>query len=213
MTTPDDALATRNVYVRLEISMRGPALPERGGTVDVWWKGARFRVRDDTGRDHGSILADLAAPRGLGQAPGSIEEIMDVASAAEGPKPDPTELFGDMASGAGWVVPPGEGPWPIEADRLVAAANQIFAPDTETSLEEVARDTILGRASVEYAGTIRGTVGTATYTNQVSRVVSAPYLLLEDARDARNADYYFVRRALWVREDQVQDADVRLLRP
>ncbi len=194
--------------MRLHLTMTAPGLPERGGAVDVWWKGTAFRVRDDTGRDHGAVLADLAEPRGLGRIHGSIEEIMDVASAAQGPKPEPVELLGDTATGAGWVLQPGDEAWPVEAGLLTPAADQIFAPDSPSPLQEVKRGRRLGRPTTEYSGTITGTAGSATYTNVVRRVVSGPYLLLDDVRDARNAGYSVVRRALRIREGRVCDADV-----
>src|SRR5512132_284876 len=95
-----------NVKVTLRLSRKGPGLPARESDMDVWLKGTRFRVRDRSGRDVGSIVRDVTHPRGLGDPPASMEEIMDIRSRslrADDPGAA-TELYGDLATREGWVL-------------------------------------------------------------------------------------------------------------
>ncbi|MBN2498305.1 MAG: hypothetical protein JXR96_27185 [Deltaproteobacteria bacterium] len=209
MESSEHAPTDRNVYVKMELSMGGPALPDRGGSIEIWLRGERFRVRDHTGRMFGEICADLVARRGLGEPPATIEEIMDIHGAALRPRRDAVQLFGDLATQRGWVATEGEEPWPIPATKLAGIAHQIFAGEPAASLERVGSPTRLGRPCVEYRGLVDGETQGVAWQNQVHRIVSPPYLLLDDVRAAKVPDWYYVREVVELVEGHVADAEVR----
>jgi hypothetical protein len=198
-----------NVNARLRLARTGPALPPREGFMDIWLKGSRFRVRDEAGRSVAAILDDLAAPRGLGAAPRSLEAIMDVwsQSSAAGPAaPGATELYGDLATGEGWVRRRGQAAWPIAAETLAPAAEQILAGETDARLARRGSVTRLGRPGVEYQGVLEGEEQGVPYRSAVTRVVAPPYLLFIDVRDAANPDHAYTREVVALEEGAVADA-------
>jgi hypothetical protein len=211
VSQPDPQRDYPNVKARLRLTRTGPALPPRESYLDIWLKGARFRVRDGAGRDVGAILGDLAAPRGLGAAPRSLEAIMDVWSqsaeagvAAAGA----TELYGDLATGEGWVRRHGQAAWPIAAETLAPAAEQILAGEPDARLERRGPVTRLGRPGVEYQGVLEGEEQGIPYRSAVTRVVAPPYLLFSDVRDAANPDHAYTREVVALEEGAVADADL-----
>ncbi|HEX3532553.1 MAG TPA: hypothetical protein VH988_36305 [Thermoanaerobaculia bacterium] len=68
MSRPDPPREYPNVKVRLRLVRRIPALPVRDGFQQIWLKGTRFRLRDDSGREilsleEGAVAdEDLAPP-------------------------------------------------------------------------------------------------------------------------------------------------------
>jgi hypothetical protein len=73
-----------NARVRLRLHSRGPAVGEHTIEQTIWLRGSRFRVR-------------------LGDAPRTMEEIMDRKSAALRPPPGPTDIYGDLAGDTAWI--------------------------------------------------------------------------------------------------------------
>src|SRR5215470_9336415 len=93
-----------NVRARLRLTLLHPSLPVRRSDMTIWLKGTRFRVHDEAGRHVAAILDDVTTPRGLGAPVRSLEEAMDIWSLSQDGRPAAaTELFGDRATGEGWV--------------------------------------------------------------------------------------------------------------
>jgi hypothetical protein len=200
-----------NVKARLRLSRMAPALPSRESYMDIWMKGTRFRVRDESGRDVASILGDLSSNRGLGAPARSIEEMMDIwsqsqdtGSAARGA----TELYGDRATGEGWVLRGGQPAWPIQADVLAPAAEQILAGEPDKQAQPPVQVTRLGRQATEYHGFLEGEDRGIQYKSEVTRIVSPPYLLLIEVRNAQSADHYYTREVVSLDEGVVTDSDL-----
>lgn len=199
-----------NVHARLRLAQRAPTTPPRDDELEIWLSGTRFRVRDPSGRRNAEIVADATAPRGLGAPARTIEDMMDRQSAAANPRPagPPTELFGDLWTGAGWVFPSRGTPWETSADKLAPVAEQILAGDKAAGLAEVGGATRLGRAATEYRGIVKVTEDGATFDNLVVRVIAPPYVLLDDARNSGTGSSSYVREIVALEEGSVSDADV-----
>lgn len=213
MSQPSAPREYPNVKARLRLARLSPALPPRESYMEIWLKGSRFRVRDESGRHVSEILGDLSANRGLGVPARSIEEIMDVwsrshdvSAAARGV----SELYGDLATGEGRVVRGGQPAWPIEADELAAAAEQILAKGLDQRLKPQAQVTRLGRPATEYQGFFEGEEEGIPYKSEVTLVVSPPFLLLSDVRDARNAGHSYTREVVSLEEGAASDQDLAL---
>jgi hypothetical protein len=200
-----------NVQARLRLSRSSPGLPARQSDMEIWLKGSRFRVRDEAGRHVSEILGDQAEPRGLGVPARTMEQIMDVWSLAQDPGAaarGATELYGDTATGEGWVRRGGQEAWPTSADQLAPAAEQILAGDAAARLEPSGQAVVLGRSATEYHGFIAGEEQGTPFRSEVTLVVSPPYLLRRDVRNAQNADHSFVREVVALEEGAVADADL-----
>jgi hypothetical protein len=199
-----------NVHVRLRVAQRAPAIPPRDSELEIWLLGTRFHVRDLTGQMIQDILGDVAAPRQLGVPARTIEDMMDRHSEAQHPEvnPRPTELFGDLATGNGWVYPSEGDRKQLRATRLAPAAEQILARDKANGLTPGASSTRLGRAATEYRGVVTVTEDGEPYHNAVTRVIAPPYLLLEDIHDAANPGRSYVREIIALDEGSVTDADL-----
>ena len=211
MTPPTTAREYPNVKARLRLSRRGPALPARESDMEIWLKGPRFRVRDRSGRDVGAILGDITHKRGLGAPPASMEEIMDIRSRSlRTDDSGETELYGDLATGEGWVRRLGQPAWPIPVEELVPAAEQILAGELHPKLEVVRQVTRLGRPATEYHGFLGGDDPGASHSTEVTRIVSGPYLLLNSVRDVQNPDHYYTRDVVSLEEGGVTDSDLEL---
>ena len=200
-----------NVRARLRLSRMGPGLPPRDSYMDIWLKGTRFRVRDEAGRHVAAILEDLSASRGLGAAPRSMEEIMDIWSQApdmSAAAPAATELYGDLATGQGWVRRGGQAAWPMAAEKLAPAAEQILAGGLDQRLERLGEVTRLGRPGTEYHGFLEGEEQGHAYTSAVTRVVSPPYLVFSHVHDARNPGHYYTCEIVALEEGAATDPDL-----
>ncbi len=198
-----------NAKARLRVAAQSPATPPREHFLTIWTSGARFRVRDESGRHVSAILADVEAARGLGATPRTLEETMDRWTPLSRLPAGNTDLFGDLATAQGLVVRTGQEPWPAAADRLAAAARQILAGESTLSGPGTLRECVrLGRPATEIRGYVEGSDQGAPYRNEVTRVVSPPYLLYSDVRDARAAGHYFTREILSLEEGAVSDSDL-----
>jgi hypothetical protein len=197
-----------NVHARMRIAQTQPGVTPRGGELEIWMTGSKFRVRDSSGRGLGEMLADLEAPRGLGQPARTMEEIMDRKSAATDPKGPPIELFGDVANDQGWIYEPGRARAELSAKELAVIAEQILARDKTTGLTPHGTATRAGRKATEYTGVLPVTEDGKQFQNQVTRVVAAPFLLFEHLNDATNAGLSYEREVLAIEEGSVRDADV-----
>jgi hypothetical protein len=176
--------------------------------MDIWAKGTRFRIRDESGRDISAILGDISAVRGLGVAPNSMEKIMDIWSQSYNKGAGVTELYGDLATGKGLVYRRGQNPWPIEAAKIVPAVEQIIAGELEKQLEPRGQTKRLGRAATEYHGYLEGEDQGIPYKSEVTRVVSPPYLLFSKVSNAQNADDSYIREIVSLDEGIVADSDL-----
>jgi hypothetical protein len=197
-----------NVRVRLRLRSQSAALPERTIEQTIWLRGPRFRIRDEAGRDLHQILTDVTAPSGLGHAPRTLEEIMDRRSAARRPPAGATEIFGDLASDAAWNYAPGSSPWSQPAHELAPIARQPLAGDRAVGLTAGAAATHLGRTATEYRGQLQVVEAGASRRNAVVRLIAPPFLLLDDVRDAGNANHFYIREVIALDLGVVTDADL-----
>jgi hypothetical protein len=188
----------------VRLTRTAPGLPRRESFMDVWMKGTRFRARDDWGRAVGTILDDLLAPRGLGKPARTMEEIMDRNAQAAGP----TDVYGDLATNEGWVASHGQPPWPMAAETLAPAAEQILAGELDPLLEKGAEPSCLGRRCITYHGLIEGEEESLPFQSRVTCLVSPPYLIAIDVRDAKNANHFYTREVIALEEESVADSDL-----
>jgi hypothetical protein len=211
-TAPGDSIVSTptypNVHVRLRLSQQAPALPQRTDEVELWLDGTRFHVRDLSGRSPSMILGELSAPRGLGVPARTMEEIMDRKSAARRTPAGPTDLYGDLASGDGWVYPPRGERWAMPASELAPAAEQILAAGRDAGLTRTGATTHLGKDAATYHGVVDADEDGTTFHGDVTRLLAPPYLLSERVHDAGNAAHYFAREVLALDEGSVTDADL-----
>jgi hypothetical protein len=156
------------------------------------------------------LLGDVTAPRQLGVPARTIEDMMDRHSAAQHPDldPQPTELFGDLSSGDGWVYPSHGERRQLRATRLAPVAEQILARDKANGLAPGGGATRLGRAATEYRGIVTVAEDGEPYRNEVTRVIAPPYLLFEAVHDAANPGMSYVREIVALDEGTVTDADL-----
>jgi hypothetical protein len=195
-----------NVHARLRVQQRQPGIPDRELELEIWLAGTRFRVRDAGGRAAYEIVGDVTAPRGLGMPVREVEDMMDRASAAyAGPA---TELYGDLATGEGWVYPPAGERWPKPARELAPAAAQILAGDQATGLEIVGPEPRLGRHATAYRGQVAVSADGVPRHNEVRRVIAAPYLLYEAAHDAEADEVSYRRELVALDEGGASDTDL-----
>jgi hypothetical protein len=211
MSQPSPSRAYPNVRARLRLARNHPALPPREDYMGIWMNGTRFRVRDESGRHVTEILGDLSAARGLGVPARSIEEIMDVWSQAQdrgAAARGVTDLYGDLATGEGWVLRGEQAAWPIPADELAPAAEQILAGGLDKQLQPRGQVARLGRPSTQYHGFLEGQDQGIPYRSEVTRVVSPPYLLLSEVRNAQNASHSCTREVVSLEEGATTDRDL-----
>jgi hypothetical protein len=197
-----------NVKARVRLLLATPPLPQRENYMDIWLKGTRFRVRDESGRDVSTIIGDLTSSHGLGSSPRSIEEMMDISSQSRITDTEPTELYGDLATKQGLVYSQGEDPWPIDAAKLAPAAEQIIAGDLDEQLEPRGEVIHLSRPSTRYHGVLEKDDDGIPSKREVTRIVSLPYLLFSNVRDSQDVDHYYTREVVTLNEGSVDDSDL-----
>ena len=137
-----------------------------------------------------------------------MEDIMDVWSQSYDSSTGVTDLYGDLATGKGLVYRRGLDPWPIEAETLAPAAGQIIVGGLDEQLEPRGRVTRLGRPATEYHGFLEEEEQGVLCRNEVTQVVSPPYLLFSHVHDARNAAHYYIREIVSLDEGIVADSDL-----
>src|SRR5882724_754032 len=211
MSQPAPPRAYPNVRARLRLTLLHPALPVRRSDMEIWLKGTRFRVRNEAGRHVAEILDDVAAPRGLGAPMRSLEGAMDIWAQSRDGRPaaaGTTELYGDRATSEGWVRRGDQPPWPMPADVLASVAEQILAGEPDSRLQPQGPVTRLGRQATEYRGVLRGEDQAGPYACEVTRIVSPPYLLLNEVRNARNAEHARTTELVALDEGACADPDL-----
>jgi hypothetical protein len=177
--------------------------------VDIWLSGTRFRVRDEAGRNPTTILTDISERRGLGTPARTMEEIMDVHSQALHPGDrEPTEFYGDRSTTKGWVRRGGQAPWPIDAAQLLPAAEQILVGALDERLEWRGQVTRLGRQATELHGLLEGEEEGIPYRSEVTRVISPPFVLFSQIRDATSAARSYTREVVSLDEGGAADPDL-----
>jgi len=200
-----------NVRARLRLSKKSPGLPRLEGYLEIWIKGTEFRVRDDTGRSFREILNDIAAKRGLGHSPRTLEEIMDMSSRIRRQSEwGATEFSGNMATNRALIREAGQSPWEIEAEEIAPVPGQILTDSLEEHLTPVGTVTLLGRTCTEYQGFLEGEEAGAGYKSKIKRLVSEPFLFVNEVHDAVNLDYYFIREVVDFAEGNLTAADIEL---
>jgi hypothetical protein len=199
-----------NVRARLRSTLLHPSLPVRRSEMAIWLKDTRFRVRDEAGRHVAAILDDVSAPRGLGAPVRSLEEAMDIWAQSQDGRSSATELYGDRASSEACVRRGDQPPWTMPADALAAVAEQILAGEPDARLQAHGPVTRLGRQAMEYRGVVRGEDDAGSYECEVTRIISPPYLLLNEVRNACNAKHARLVEVIALEEGACSDADLVL---
>ena len=175
----------------------------------IWLKGTRFRVRDEAGRHVAEIIEDVSAPRGLVAPIRSLEGAMDIWAQSQEDRPAAaTDLYGDRATAEGWVQRGEQPPWPMPAETLAAVAEQVLAGEPDARLQAEGPVTRLGRRATEYRGVLRGEDQAGTYACDVVRIVSPPYLLLNEVRNVNNAEHARTLEVIALEEGACSDADL-----
>ncbi len=208
MKSPNALLEYPNARARLRLAKKGPGLPEREIFMTIWTKGTRFHVRDESGQNLSDILADISAPRSLGAGPGSLEGMMDQYSQSLHPSKRATELYGDLGAPEGVIHRTGEEPWSAEVGKLAPVAAQFLAGEFRAPLEQPVTCLRLGRTCTHYHGYIEGIELGVPYKNEVTRIVSPPYLMFSCVRDVTNSNYYYIREIVSLQEGTVSNADL-----
>jgi hypothetical protein len=203
----DDELP--NARIRLRLHFSAPSVGERDIEQTIWLRGSKFHVRDEAGRDVFEILGDVTWPRGLGLPATTIEEMMDRRDAARRKPSGVTEIYGDLASDTGFVIPAVGKAYAREARELAPIARQVLAGDRTAGLTRSGEVSRLARSATEYKGDVEVEENGAKRRNTVVRVVAPPYLLLDDVRNAElTATHYYVREIVALDEGVVTDADL-----
>lgn len=197
-----------NARIRLRLHSAAPVIGERTIEQTLWLRGSRFHVRDEAGRHASEILADVTAPAGLGDAPRTMEEIMDRKAAARRPPRAPTDIYGDLADDTAWIYRQNDKPWEKPAREVVVLARQVLADQRTDGLTAGATSTVLGRAATEYRGEVEVTEDGNARKNAVLRLAAPPFLLLDDVRDAGNPGHFYVREIVELELDVVTDEDL-----
>lgn len=197
-----------NVRLRLRREAKAPGAPDTEARMALWLSGSRFRLRDETGRSYPELVGDVTSARGFGRASRTIEGLMDAWSAA-GREHLPTEIVADLATDAAVVVEEGGQPWTLEASRLVGLADQVFTHGLERDLEPVGERGFLGRSCLEYRFSIEGVEEGVPYRSDVSWLVSAPYLLRREVRDAPDGRLVAITEVVELVEGGVTEDDLR----
>lgn len=197
-----------NARIRLKLRFEAPGLSERTIEQTIWLSGTRFRVRDEAGRAVNDILGDVTSPRGLGKPARTMEDFMDREDAARKHAPGVTDLYGDLATGAGVVARWSDKPWPKSAQELAPVARQVLSGDRTAWLARTGEVTRLGRKATEYKGAVEVEENGHAMKSNVVLVVDPPFLLLHDTRDAGIEDFYYVREVVSLDTGVVTDADL-----
>jgi hypothetical protein len=216
--SPDAAGATAredfpNARIRLRLHFQASGLTERKIEQTIWLRGSKFRVRDEVGRDLYEVLGDVTYPRGLGLPATTIEAIMDRNEAAERKPTGTTDVYGDLATDVGLIVQTRAKPWSKPAHDLAPLARQVLVGDRVAALVRVGDVKRLGRNATEYKGEVEVEEKGEKRRNVVVRVVAPPFLLLDDVRNAKVAEHYYVREVLAIDEGVVTDADLAPPKP
>jgi hypothetical protein len=198
-----------NVRLRFRRTAKAPGLPESEARLVLWSDGARFHLRDETGRSYPEILDDVTAPRGLGRVSRTIEDLMDAWGSARRQRAA-TDIFADLDRDVAVVAEEGGQPWSADAARLVGLADQAFAGELEERFAIVGEQTFLGRSCTEYRFSIQGEDGGVSYRSDVSWLVSAPYLLRRHVRDAPAGRRSVLIEVIELAEGVVTADDLRL---
>ena len=133
---------------------------------------------------------------------------MDAWSAA-GRQRLPTDIVADLAADEAVVVEEGGEPWALDATRLAGLADQVFTHGREQELEAVGERRFLGRSCVEYRFSIEGAEDGVPYRSDVNWLVSAPYLLRREVRDAPEGRLFAITEVVELAEGVVTEDDLR----
>ena len=196
-----------NVRLRLRRTSGAPGAPERTATMVFWLHGARFHLRDETGRAYSDLIADVAEPRGLGRASRTMEDLMDVWSAT-GRERAPTDVFADLSADRAVLIEEGGEPWTTDAERMVGLADQVFTDGRESDLVATGQRRQLDRECTEYRFVIEGEEGGVPYRSDVIWLVSVPYLIRREVRDHPAGRMFAITEVVEIGEGVVTEEDL-----
>ena len=166
-----------------------PATPPAEHRLEIQLRGETFRVVDADGRTYAEVAAEVAAPRGFGLLPRTIEEFMDTTAAAlRGPAPAPSEFAGDLATGRGTVVEAGGAPREVPVRLVAPIAEQVLAGDLVDGQEPTGAAEHLGRACAEYRFALTGEDEGHRFRSNVRLLVWEGLVLVREVRDAELDD-------------------------
>jgi hypothetical protein len=174
----------------------------------IWLRDGAFRIRDEAGRPYAEIVGDVRSARGFGSTPRTMEEFMDASDRSRSPGRAATELYGDLETGNATVHEPGEQPWPVSPAVLYPVAAQLLTDGREAELDRVSAVRCLDRQCEEYRFAVTGDEDGIPYRSDVRWLVSGPYVLLREVRDARIGELTAVSEVVELAEGVVTDADL-----
>ena len=166
-----------------------PATPPAEHRLEIWLRGDTFRVVDADGRTYAEVAAEVAAPRGFGLLPRTIEEFMDITAAAlRGAAAAPSEFAGDLATGHGTVVEAGGAPREVPVGLVAPIAEQVLAGDLVAGRTPAGAAEHLGRACAEYRFALIGEDEGRPFRSDVRLLVWEGLALVREVRDAELDD-------------------------
>ncbi|MGH3797053.1 MAG: hypothetical protein ACRDSP_19440 [Pseudonocardiaceae bacterium] len=206
----DAASRFPNVCARLRRTHTAPGIQPSETTLTIWLWNTAFRVRDEAGRPYSDVVNDVRSARGFGATPRTMEEFMDTSyRSRHSTDRDPTELYGDFQTGEATVREAGQDPWPVSPEVIAPVAAQLLTDGREAELELVSTTTYLDRPCAEYRFTLTGDEDGVPYRSDVRRLVSGPFVLLQEVRDERISQLATVTEVVELNEGTVTDADLR----
>ncbi len=166
-----------------------PATPPAEHRLEIRLRGDTFRVVDADGRTYAEVAAEVAAPRGFGLLPRTIEEFMDTTAAAlRGPAAAPSEFAGDLATGRGTVVEAGRAPREVPVQLVAPIAEQVLAGDLVAGRAPAGAAEHLGRACAEYRFALTGEDEGRPFRSNVRLLVWEGLVVVREVRDAELDD-------------------------
>jgi hypothetical protein len=207
--TGKSAHAYPNVRARLRRVRRAPFAPTSETSTVIWLSGARFHVRDESGRGYADIVGDVTSERGFGRTPRTMEGLMDAWDAFHRSSDEMTDLYGDLETGEAVVRETGGEPWTANVEAIRPVAEQLLADGRETILQPVGESTYLGRPCREYRFAIDGEENGVRYRSEVRWLVSGPFVLLREVRDTPPGEMHALTEVLELDEGVVTEAELR----
>jgi len=171
-------MAVRNVRARILVTRSIPGLPEFQAPLTIWWLGARFHVREESGRSFREVAEDVVAARGFGTLPRTVEGLMDAHIRFDGH----VDVTGAVDTERGTVTEPWGDVWKCPIAHLTPLATQFLAGELGGQTQR-GRTRLLDRDGTEYTGRLEGTEDGRSYRSNVRRVVSGAYVLLREVTD------------------------------
>ncbi len=197
-----------NARLRLLRRAAAPGAPSREDTVTVWLDGSRLKLRDESGRPFPDVLDEVTSPRGFGRPARSIEDLMAAWTPAT--TSQPTEILVDLGAGETVVRERGDEPWRIPVGTTRALVDLVLTGGREQALTPTGEERFLERDCRAYRFTLDGTEDGVRFSTVVDWLVSGPYLLRRELRDADNSGRWMTSEVVELVEGDVGGDDLAL---